>query len=74
MIKLRKTHPHLERKYKVPPYPVIPILAIASGAYVIASQLFLSGTRATVMSLCSILVTLAGLPVYLIVEKKRRKG
>ena len=70
VIKLRKTHPDLERKYKVPLYPVIPILAIVSGLYVVVSQLFMSGTRATVMSLCSIAITLAGLPVYLIVRKK----
>ena len=70
VIKLRKTHPDLERKYKVPLYPGIPILAIVSGLYVVVSQLFMSGTRATVMSLCSIAITLAGLPVYLIVRKK----
>ena len=43
VIKLRRTHPELERKYKVPLYPVIPILAILSGVYVVISQLFLSG-------------------------------
>ena len=69
VMKLRKTQPDAERKYKVPCYPLVPILAIASGLYVVASQLFLSGTRATVMSLCSIAITLAGLPVYLAVKK-----
>ena len=73
VIKLRKTQPEAERKYKVPLYPVIPILAIASGLYVIISQLFLSGSRATVMSLCSIAITLAGLPVYLIMLKRNQK-
>ncbi len=72
VIKLRKTHPHLERKYKVPLYPVIPALAILSGLYVVISQLFLSGTSATVLSLCSIGVTLLGLPVYLLVKKKAK--
>ena len=72
VIKLRKTQPDAERKYKVPCYPVIPILAIASGLYVVASQLFLSGTRATVMSICSIAITLAGLPVYLAVKKAKK--
>jgi len=70
VIKLRKTQPNLERKYKVPLYPVIPLLAIASGLYVVVSQLFLSGTRATIMSICSILITLAGLPVYYATKKK----
>lgn len=70
VIRLRKTQPDAERKYKVPCYPVIPLLAIASGLYVVVSQLFLSGTRATVMSVASIGITLLGLPVYLIVKKK----
>ena len=73
VIKLRKTQPNAERKYKVPCYPLIPILAIASGLYVVVSQLFLSGTRATIMSLCSIGLTLIGLPVYLAVKKKAAK-
>lgn len=72
VIKLRITQPNAERKYKVPLYPVIPILAIASGLYVVVSQLFLSGTKATIMSLCSIGITLVGLPVYLLVKKARK--
>ena len=73
VIKLRKTQPDAERKYKVPLYPLIPILAIASGLYVVVSQLFMSGSRATIMSLCSIAITLAGLPLYLVVKKKNAK-
>lgn len=72
VIRLRKTQPDAERKYKVPLYPVVPILAIASGLYVVVSQLFLSGMRATIMSLASIGITLIGLPVYLIVKKKSK--
>ena len=73
VMKLRRTHPELERKYKVPLYPVIPILAILSGLYVIVSQLFLSGTEATLLSFGSILITLIGLPVYAIVKKRAAK-
>ena len=73
VIRLRKTQPDAERKYKVPLYPVIPLLAIASGLYVVVSQLFLSGSRATIMSLCSIGITLVGLPVYMAVKKKNAK-
>ncbi len=72
VIRMRKTHAHLERKYKVPLYPVIPILAILSGVYVIISQLFLSGTQATLLSLGSIAITLIGLPVYLLVKKNQK--
>ena len=71
MIRLRKTQPDTERKYKVPLYPVIPILAIVSGLYVVVSQLFLSGTQTTIISLCSIGITLIGLPVYLTMMKKK---
>jgi APA family basic amino acid/polyamine antiporter len=70
VIKLRITHPNAERKYKVPLYPVVPILAIVSGLYVVFSQLFLSGMQTTIISLASIGITLLGLPVYLITKKK----
>ncbi len=72
VIRMRKTHAHMERTYKVPLYPVIPALAIISGVYVIISQLFLSGTEATFLSLGSIAITLLGLPVYMIVKKKAK--
>ena len=71
VIRLRRTHPEWERKYRVPLYPVIPALAILSGLFVIFSQLFLSGTRAMIMALCSVGITLAGLPVYYAVKKRR---
>ena len=70
VIRLRKKMPNAERKYKVPLYPVVPILAIASGLYVVVSQLFLDSLQTTIISLCSIAITLLGLPVYLIVTKK----
>ena len=73
VIKLRRTRPELERKYKVPLYPVIPILAILSGVYVVVSQLFLSGKEATLLSIGSIVITLAGLPVYAAVKKRAAK-
>ena len=71
VIRMRRTHPELERKYKVPGYPVIPALAIASGAFVVASQLFMSGSRGRIMALASVAITLVGLPVYLLVQKKK---
>ncbi len=73
VIRMRKTHAHVERKYKVPLYPVIPALAILSGVYVVVSQLLLSGTKATVLSLASIAVTLLGLPVYWLVNRKAKQ-
>ncbi len=74
VMKLRKTMPNIERKYKVPLYPVVPILAIVSGLYVMASQLFMSGSGARMLSLGSIAITLLGLPVYLLVKKHYAKA
>ena len=70
---LRRKQPNLDRKYKVPLYPVIPILAIVSGLYVMVSQLFLSGTKAPLLSLGSIAVTLIGLPIYILTRKHYAK-
>lgn len=72
VITMRRKHPELQRDYKVPGYPVIPALAILSGLYVIFSQLFLSGSEGRIMSLASVAITLIGLPIYLIVEKKSK--
>ena len=72
VIHMRRTHPEMERTYKVPGYPVIPVLAIASGLFVILSQLLLSGSRGRIMALASIAITLVGLPVYLAVRKKKK--
>lgn len=71
VMKLRRTKPELDRKYKVPFYPVIPLLAILGGVYVIVSQLFMSGPGARMLSLGSIAITLVGLPVYIAVKKQR---
>lgn len=69
VMRLRRTKPDLPRKYKVPLYPFIPLLAILSGLYVVVSQLFLSGPGARLLSLGSIAITLVGLPVYLGVKR-----
>ena len=70
VMRLRRTHPEWQRTYRVPGYPVVPLLAIASGLYVIASQLLFSGMRGMVMSACSVGLTLIGLPVYLAVRAR----
>ena len=72
VIHMRRIRPEAERTYKVPGYPVIPILAIGSGLFVIVSQLFLSGSRGRIMALASIAITLLGLPVYMGVQEKRK--
>lgn len=69
VMRLRRTHPEWKRTYKVPGYPVVPLLAIASGLYVIISQLLFAGTRGLVMSLMSMAITVAGLPLFLTSRK-----
>ena len=74
VFKLRKARPDLHRHYKVPLYPVIPIIAIASGLFVVLSQLFLSGLQSTIISLCGVAITLIGLPVYEAVQKRNESN
>ena len=72
VIKLRKDWPDAERSYKVPLYPVIPVIAIASGVFVIVNQLFLSGMHSTLLSLGSLAVLVVGLPVYRVMQNKKK--
>ena len=71
VMKLRKDKPDVIRTYKVPLYPLVPLIAILSGVFVIVNQLFLSGWNSTLLSLGSIIVMLVGLPVYYMIKKKR---
>ena len=70
VMKLRKTHPDIHRPYKVPLYPIIPIIAIVSGLFVVFNQLFLAGPKNTIISIGGVIVTLIGLPVYSYMNKK----
>ena len=70
VIKLRKTHPNLNRPYKVPLYPIIPLIAIFSGLFVVLNQLFFAGAKSTMMSLGGVAITLVGLPVYSYMNKQ----
>ena len=66
VMKLRKDNPNLDRPYKVPLYPIIPLVAIIGGLFVIVNQLL----TATVIALGGIIITLIGLPVYNYMSKK----
>ena len=70
VIKLRKTHPDLHRPYKVPLYPIIPIIAILGGLFVVFDQLLFAGIERTIMSVGGVIVTLIGLPIYSYMTKK----
>lgn len=57
---LRRRKPDMDRPYRVPLYPVIPVIAIAGGLFVVVNQLITS----PLISLGGIIITLIGIPVY----------
>ncbi|MGX7200882.1 amino acid permease [Enterococcus plantarum] len=59
---LRKREPELNRPYKVPFYPVIPIIAIFGGLFILITTLFTQ----TLLASVGIGITLLGVPVYLL--------
>lgn len=64
----RKTHKHIPRTYKVPFYPVVPLIAISGAVYVIYGMLssqFLNG-------IISIGLTLSGLPLYYYLNRSEK--
>ena len=69
----RKQAPDVKRTYKVPLYPVIPIISIVSGCYVLLNQLFMSGMEATKIAVGGIILVLIGLPVRALCVKKDRR-
>ncbi|ALR99902.1 amino acid permease [Enterococcus silesiacus] len=62
---LRKKEPELNRPYKVPFYPVIPIIAILGGLFILITTLFTQ----TLLASIGIGITLLGIPVYLLNKK-----
>ncbi|CAB1251224.1 APC family permease [Clostridium sp. MT-14] len=63
---LRKKRPDMERPYKVPGYPIVPIIAILGGLYIIFNTLFTQPLNAGL----GLGVTLIGLPVYMARKNK----
>lgn len=70
VIKLRKTRPNMNRPYKVPLYPIIPVVAIVGGIFIVISTII----SQTQNALLGILITLAGLPVYTVINKRKEKN
>ncbi len=67
---LRKNQPDLKRPYKVPLYPVVPIIAIAGGAYIILNTVFTQPMNAGI----GIVLTLIGYPIYMARKSKFKKA
>ncbi|WP_297439060.1 APC family permease [uncultured Clostridium sp.] len=70
VFKLRKTRPDLHRPYKVIGYPVIPIIALLGGLFVVVNQLFMSGLQSSIIALSGVVITLIGFPIYFYMDKK----
>ncbi|MCT4562927.1 MAG: amino acid permease [Maledivibacter sp.] len=66
VIKLRITQPELNRPYRVPLYPIIPIIAIVGGAAVVFMALKSDFSN----NVMGIVITLLGLPVYYVIRNK----
>nr|WP_242950363.1 amino acid permease [Clostridium botulinum] len=65
---LRTKFKHLDRPYKVPLYPLVPLIGIIGSGYIIISTLITN----TFYALCGIGITLLGLPVYSYIKKKNK--
>lgn len=64
---LRRTHKTDASAYKVPLYPITPIVAILGAIYILGSTII----KTPLDTFISIAITLIGLPVYKILQKKR---
>jgi len=60
VFKLRRTEPELNRPYRVPGYPVIPLIALVGGIFILATTLITE----TGLAVTGLLLTLIGLPIY----------
>ena len=69
VMKMRKTRPDLKRPYKVPLYPVIPLIALVGGAFILISTLIQQFTTTAI----GIIITLIGVPIYFYMQKKNAK-
>ncbi|KOR13109.1 amino acid permease [Staphylococcus carnosus] len=66
---LRKREPDMERPYKVPLYPVIPLIALVAGIFVLINTLFTQ----TLLAVIGIIITLLGIPIYFYKKKQEER-
>lgn len=68
IVKLRKNQVgETLTRYRVPLYPVIPLVAAAGGLFIIYSTI----VNQPVYALAALLLTLAGLPVHFVIQRRR---
>lgn len=68
VIKLRNDEPDLQRPYKVPFYPVVPIIAILGGLFILIMTLITQFDLVVI----GILMTALGVPVYIWARKTEK--
>ncbi|EKQ51687.1 MULTISPECIES: amino acid permease [unclassified Clostridium] len=66
---LRRKHKELVSSYKVPLYPVVPLIGIVGGMYILVSTFITDFSSA----IYGVVITLLGLPVYFYIRKKYNK-
>lgn len=69
VIILRKREPELRRPFKVPWYPIIPIISILGGIFIVVSTII----NQFILSIIGIGLTLLGLPIYFYMQKKNKE-
>lgn len=67
VIILRKREPELRRPFKVPWYPIIPIISILGGIFIVVSTII----NQFILSIIGIGLTLLGLPIYFYMQKQK---
>jgi APA family basic amino acid/polyamine antiporter len=67
VIILRLREPKLNRPYIVPWYPIVPVISIGGGLFIVIATLI----NQPVLSLIGIGLTMLGLPVYYIMQKRK---
>jgi amino acid transporter len=63
---LRFKEPHCERPFRVPAYPVLPVIFCASCVYMLVGSIGAAGPKALV----GLVLLVAGMPVYLLVGRR----
>ncbi len=70
VIVLRYKHPEIERPFRVPLFPVLPIVFVASSAYVFVSSLI----YVRIGALAGLAVLAVGMAVYWLVRQRQRRS
>lgn len=65
---LRKRQPDALRPYRVPGYPIVPLIAIGGALYIVGSMLLDSPMQAMI----AVGITIVGLPIYGVINSKNK--